>query len=290
MTAFSIVTVLHDSQAHLERLLASLELLPQRPQVICVDSGSSDRGPELAEEWGAEVLILEGNPGFGAGNNAGLALAAHPVTVLLNPDCIALDDGLARLATLAAPSDALIVPRLLNPDGSVQRSAHQLPGGPGGLLAAVIPPRLLPRPLRERLEPFRARSPRPVGWAIAACVAARTSLLRRLGPFDPYAFLFYEDLELCLRARAQGATTILHPEIALTHVGSHSTVPSLGPTMLELEALRRREVVERWLGEDALALDDLSQSLAFRLRAIAGRDRERNLAMAAALRRARRGI
>ena len=41
-------------------------------------------------------------------------------------------------------------------------------------LAAVVPPRVLPPTLRDRLEPFRAGSPRAVGWAIAACLADPT--------------------------------------------------------------------------------------------------------------------
>ena len=43
----------------------------------------------------------DGNPGFGAGNNAGIELVREPVTALVNPDVELLDDGLARLAELA---------------------------------------------------------------------------------------------------------------------------------------------------------------------------------------------
>lgn len=287
--SWSVVVVLHDSAEHLRRLLASLDAhLPERPQVICVDSGSRDEGPAIARAWGAQTLVLDGNPGFGAANNAGIALASHPVTVLLNPDCLALDDGLARLAALARDRAALIVPRLLNPDGSVQRSAHPRPGGRDAYLAALVPPRVLPRAARERLEPFRARSPRPVGWAIAACVAARTDVLRDLGPFDAEHFLFYEDLDLCLRAGAAGIPTELHPEIALTHVGGHSTRAAFADEALELQAGRRRAVIGRTLGARALARDDRAQALTFGLRAAVGRDRTRNRALLAALRAAQK--
>ncbi|CAB4930164.1 unannotated protein [freshwater metagenome] len=286
--SFSVVIVLHDSGEHLRRLLASFDRVALRPQVICVDSGSRDDGPQIARTWGAELLTLDGNPGFGAANNAGLALAQHEVTVLLNPDCVLLDDGLTRLAALAQRREALIVPRLLNPDGSVQRSAHPRPGTIEGLIAAVVPPRILPARLRVRLEPYRAEAPRTVGWAIAACVAGRTTLLRRLGPFDARAFLFYEDLQLCLDARAAGVPTVLHPQIELTHVGGHATGPALGTGVLELEAARRRTVVGAACGPRALRIDDLSQWLTFRLRALVRREPKRNRAMAAALRLARR--
>ena len=134
------------------------------------------------------------------------------MTVLLNPDTELVDDSVHELAALARIQPrALHAPRLLEPDGSVQRSAHPLPGTVGALLPALVHPPLLPRALRERAEPYRSERSRTVGWAIAACLAADTALLRELGPFDPSIHLLAEDMELGLRARARGVPTVLHP-------------------------------------------------------------------------------
>jgi N-acetylglucosaminyl-diphospho-decaprenol L-rhamnosyltransferase len=292
MSAFAVVTVIHDSAAELGRLLDSIERhLDPRPRVVVVDSGSSDDGASVARERGAEVVDLGENLGFGAGNNAGLERVREPVTALVNPDVELLDDGLAQLADLALARQALFVPRLLNSDGTVQDSTHPLPGTVEGFVPALLPRPLLPPPLRRRYEPWRSESPREVGWAIAACLAARTDLLKRLGPFDPEAFLFYEDMELCLKARAAGAPTILRPEIRLRHLGGTSTGRALGRDALDLHARRRREVVGQ-RGRLALALDDASEATTFALRAaarrLAGRGGEIERARLDALRRARR--
>jgi N-acetylglucosaminyl-diphospho-decaprenol L-rhamnosyltransferase len=291
MSAFAIVTVIHDSEAELRALLDSIDRhLDPRPRVVVVDSGSGDNGAALARERGAEVVDLGENLGFGAGNNAGIGLVREPVAALVNPDVELLDDGLARLADLALTREALFVPRLLNADGTVQDSAHPLPGTVEGFVPAVLPRPLLPPPLRRRYEPWRSESTREVGWAIAACVASRTDLLKRLGPFDPEAFLFYEDMELCLRARRSGVPTLLHPEVAVRHLGGTSVRPALGDADLELRARRRREVLAVE-GRRALALDDAAQWLTFATRAAArralGRGGERERAQLAALRRAR---
>ena len=280
---FSVVTVLHESAADLARLLDSLALLPDRPELICVDTSSRDDGAALAEQWGAEVVELEDNPGFGTANNAGLERVAHDVTVLLNPDCVLLGPGLAELADRVRARDALHAPRLLNADGTLQRSAHDVPGGRLAYIAAVVPPRVLPRPLRERLEPFRAASEREVGWATGACLAARTATLRRLGPFDPAQFLYAEDLDLCLRAQAAGVPTILHPDVGLVHRGGHASADE----PFALKARRRREVIAANLGAAPLRRDDIAQAATFALRAAVGRDRARNRAQLAALRAAR---
>jgi N-acetylglucosaminyl-diphospho-decaprenol L-rhamnosyltransferase len=280
--SFTIVTVLHDSAPELAGLLRSVrDHLPDDTQLVAVDSGSRDDGPALMTAAGAELIVLDGNLGFGAASNAGVARARHEVTVLLNPDCELRDAGLADLAAHACGREALLVPRLIEADGALQRSAHPLPGRRSALARAVLPTRALP-------QPHRARRPRRVGWAIAACLAAPTALLRRLGPFDAEAFLFYEDMDLCLRAHAAGVPTILHPEIVVRHLGGRSTARAFGGEAFELQARRRREVIGARLGPRALRIDDGAQALTFGLRAAVGRERGRNLAALRALRAARR--
>jgi len=240
-------------------------------------------------------VIEAGDVGFGAASNLGVERVTGSVTLLLNPDVVVLDAPvIERLARHARREDALHVPRLLNPDGSLQRSAHPLPGRAAALLPAVLPSGALPRPLRDRADPWRAGGDeQPVGWAIAAAVAARTATLRALGPFDAKQFLFFEDLDLCLRARAAGIPTILHPDLALEHRGGHSTEPAYDGEPHELLAQRRRAVVRANLGRRALALDDAAQALTFATRAAARtalrRDAARERAQLRALRTARRG-
>jgi N-acetylglucosaminyl-diphospho-decaprenol L-rhamnosyltransferase len=294
VSGVGIVVVLHDSAADLRRLLGSLAAVAGAPQVVVVDAGSSDDGPQLARDWGAEV-IEAGDVGFGAANNLGVARIEGSVTVLLNPDVVVGDPlAIEKLKRHARREDALHAPRLLNADGSVQRSAHPVPGGAGALLPALVHPRLLPAPLRLRADPWRAEGgERPVGWAIAAAVAARTATLRALGPFDPAQFLFFEDLDLCLRARAAGVPTILHPDLALEHRGGHSTGPAYGGEPHALLARRRREVIAANLGARAATRDDAAQALTFATRAAARaalrRSAARERAQLAALRAARRG-
>jgi len=288
MTPFTIVTVLHDSGPELAALLPTLERFALDAQLIVVDTGSRDDGPARAAAHGAELIELPDNPGFGAANNAGVARASRDVTVLLNPDTELVDHSLDELAAQARIHPrALHAPRLLEPDGSVQRSAHPLPGTVGALLPALVHPPLLPRGLRERAEPYRAERPRTVGWAIAACLAAPTALLRELGPFDPAIHLFAEDMELGLRARTAGIPTVLHPQLRVRHTGGHAVHRDGEP--YELLARRRREAVGSALGPRARALDDAAQLVTFATRIAARaalrRDASRELAQLAALRR-----
>jgi len=262
--AYAAVIVLHESRPELAALLGSLERVDPPPRLVVVDTGRDDEGAALAERHGATVLLRRENPGYGAASNAGVAEVEEDVTILLNPDCEATDDSLARLAEIARRDpDALHAPRLLNPDGSVQRSAHPRPGTLGAFVPAAVPAPLLPRAIRVRAEPYRADSPRTVGWAIGACLAASTRTLRRLGPFDPSIHLFAEDMDLGLRAR-----TVLHPQLTLIHHGGHSV--NRAGERFDALARNRREVIGRRLGRRAQRRDDGAQALTFALRAFKG--------------------
>jgi GT2 family glycosyltransferase len=264
---YAVVIVLHESRDELAALLRSFEA----PRLVVVDTGRDDGGAALAREHGAEVIERRDNPGFGAANNEALQRVTADVAVLLNPDCEIPGDALARLAELARQHPrALHAPRLLNTDGSVQRSAHPRPGTLGAFLPALLP--ALPGAVRERAEPYRANTPRTVGWAVGACLAAGTDTLRRLGPFDPRIHLFAEDMDLGLRARAQGIPTILHPQLEVIHHGGHS-VNRHGERFAQL-ARTRHEAIARNLGPRAAALDEAAQALTFATRAWKG-SRER---------------
>ena len=165
-------------------------------------------------------------PAFGAASNAGVAAAGAPVTVLLNPDVVLLDDSLATLAAArlgrrraarAAPAECRTAASSAAPTRSPEPPGRCCPPSstprccPGG-------PRLAPIPgVRTGAAPGRVGDRRVRGGSDRA--AARARAVRRR------PFLFYEDMDLCLRARARGHPTELHPGVRVVHTGGHSTGP-----------------------------------------------------------------
>ena len=288
----SLVTVIHDSEPELRALLRSVEEQLPSLELIVVDSGSSDGGAEAARAAGVEVVELGENVGYGRAVNAGLARATRPVTVVANPDVELIDGSLAALIAEAARGpERLLAPALLRPDGTRQDSVHPLPSSAPELASALVPPAALPGPARLPADPWRSRSPRHVGWAVGACLVARTDLLRRLGPFSEDIFLFAEDLDLGLRAAEQGVETWFWPRARVLHHHGHATRRE-GERFEQL-ARRRREVVEQRLGPARRRRDDLAQALTFAnriaVKTLLRRPTERERRQLAALRRARRG-
>jgi GT2 family glycosyltransferase/glycosyltransferase involved in cell wall biosynthesis len=287
----AIVTVLHNSEAKLATLLASLERHLPEAQVVVVDSGSTDGGAEFARRWQggpAQVLELGENVGFGRGVNAGLELVDRPVTVLLNPDSELRDASLVAASREALRDpERLIAPLVLRPDGSREDNAQHEPGSPALLGHALVPGVVLPHSLAMRAEPWRSRQPRGVGWAVASCLVARTELLRRLGPFDERTFMYAEDLELGLRAHDSGVDTVFWPAARVIHTGAHSARRAFDGEPFELLAERRRTVVRERRGALRQRVDDLLQLATFSdrllLKRIAGRPAGRERRQLAAL-------
>ena len=293
----ALVTVTHDSEAVLPKLLHSAHRFLPGVRVIVVDCGSADGSLDVARASANAVAVDAGsNLGFGRGCNLGLASVTEPVTVFVNPDVELIDDSLLGLAQeLQAPSGAgrLLAPLVLSPDGSREQSVHPAPGTPAELVRIVVPPRSLPGPAGLAAAPWRADSPRRVGWAVGCAVAGQTATLRRLGPFSERIFMYGEDLELGLRAAAEGVETWWWPSARVVHAGAHATGPAYGGEPFHRIAAARHAAVALAGGERAARRDDLAQLALFAGRVAAKsalrRDCRRERRQLAAVWRLRRG-
>jgi GT2 family glycosyltransferase len=292
---FALVTVTHNSAAHVHALLRSVARHAPGVRTVVVDCASSDETVATARRFpGAVVIELGENVGFGRANNRGLADVTEPVTVLVNPDVELLDDSLRALAAEAATGvERLLAPLVLYPDGSRQDTAHPVPASAADTVRAVVPPSVLPGRPGVWLEPWRSGVPRRVGWAVGCALAAKTETLRRLGPFDEGIFLYGEDMDLGLRAAAAGIPTWFWPAARVIHQRAHSSSVAFGGEPFERLARARHDVVARRLGRRRAAVDDALQALTFASRVavkpLVGRSAARERAQLRALLSARRG-
>ncbi len=282
----SIVVVSWRSGATLPALIRSVELqLDSRPELVIVANDPEGRGDERPAYAGELRLVEpERSLGYGAACNAGVSAASQAVVAMLNPDCQLIDAGLPALADVAARRQALVGPRLLNPDGSVQPSASGPPVGAWPWAGAVAPGRLQPAFMRRRTEPWRLDTEVDVAWLTGACIVAPRALLLELGPFDPVIELYAEDMDLGLRAGHRGVPSVFRPDLCrVIHLGGASTRQAFGDEETARRIARnRRAVLLRAFGprREALAWRALRINLALRcaakraLRVDSRRDRQ----------------
>ncbi len=209
-----------NGRAYLEACLAALRAQTYAPEsVILLDNGSTDDSLAFVRERFPEVTVHNngGNLGFSAGNNVALRDLPADVALLLNPDVVLSPDCLAALAAALA-SDPLIGIagcKLWYPGGTILQHA-------GGF---ITHPQAMPGHFGIG-EPDAGQhdTPRDVEYVIGGALAVRRATLERVGLMDEGFFLFYEDVDLCARARAAGFRVVYVPQAAGIHVESATTI------------------------------------------------------------------
>ena len=206
---------------------------PRAWEGYVVDNASSDGSGAIAAEFAPAVTLIPnpGNVGFGRAINQALARARAPVVLIMNPDCRLEAGALAALEAELRAHDgcAMVGPRILDPDGSVQGSARGDPDmltglfGRSAVLRRVLPGLAVSR--RNVVDDTVADRDRSVvvDWLSGACVLAMRQALLDVRGFDERYFLYWEDADLCRRLRARGHHVRYVPAATAVHRVGHSS-------------------------------------------------------------------
>jgi GT2 family glycosyltransferase len=227
----------YNSGDHLRRALQSFaEEASGRPwEAIVVDNASVDGSAAIVEEFapGARLVVNERNVGFGRGINQALAASTAPLVLIMNPDCRLVAGSLTTLEAELLSNDecAIVGPRILDPDGSVQGSARGDPDmltglfGRRGWLRRVLPglPVSKRNVVADDAVVVAVAQSRVVDWLSGACMLARRQPLMTVRGFDERYFLYWEDADLCRRLRSAGHQVRYVPSATAVHeVGGSS--------------------------------------------------------------------
>jgi len=221
----SVIVLSHNTRELLARCLRSLEGCAEDglAEVIVWDNASSDGSVELVESEFAWALLerSDQNLGFSVANNRAARGAPGECVLALNADAALGPGALERM--LAAMDDApdvgVVGPRLLNPDGSYQRSARRFPC-PLGLFLEATGLDALTR--WTRYGSFAGDTTRTVDYVSGAAMLVRRDVWDELGGFDEGFFFYGEDADLCARARALGRQTLFVHDAEIVHEGGAS--------------------------------------------------------------------
>ena len=200
-------------------------------RIIVFDNASDDGSAEAvaASFPNVEVIANPENIGFARANNVVAAAASTEWLLLLNPDTETFPGSIARLLAFgkAHPEAGIVGGRTLYPDGQLNPSSCWKRMTPWTLLTAAfgLSRRFPHSPLfnAEAMGGWDRDSVREVDIVVGCFLLIPTALWRRLGGFDERYFMYGEDADLCLRARALGYRPMITPDAKIMHLVGAST-------------------------------------------------------------------
>lgn len=202
-----------------------------RTTLYLIDNGGLKEIVEastVAADVPLDIVVLSGhgNIGYGRGHNLVVEKTQSEFHLILNPDVELDANGLREALAFfrTSPQAGLLVPWIGDQDGRQQYLCRRFPSVLDLFVRGFLPARwrsffaarLAHYEMRDVMNAFHIVWDPPI---VSGCfMLFRTSILRKLGGFDPRYFLYFEDYDLSLRTRR--ITRIVYvPSVRILHHG-----------------------------------------------------------------------
>jgi N-acetylglucosaminyl-diphospho-decaprenol L-rhamnosyltransferase len=187
-------------------------------EIIVVDNGSTDDSIGMITTNFPDVHIISNdrNFGFAKANNQGIAVAKGRYVLLLNSDTIVLPgvfDEMIRVADLN-PQTGVIGPKLLNMDGTLQKSWSSFPSFISELVG---------KNFRIRHPVVTIPNTYDVDWIMGACMLVRAATIQDVGKMDEDYFFYSEETDWCFRIKKKNWKVWYLTSAEIYHLGGGST-------------------------------------------------------------------
>jgi hypothetical protein len=215
----SISVVSHGDGVQLRALLESLVKHEPigRIQLLVTDNLLHDLRDTPADGWHSVIMLRPARPlGFARNHNIAFERASGKYFCVLNPDLLFQGSVLPALVELVGRGKGdLVAPIMRDSRGQLQDSFRELPS----------PMRLIRRRLGSHhpLPLPAAGALLHPDWIAGTFMLMRGSTFSQLKGFDPRYRLYFEDVDLCTRARLQGLTMTVDPGLQVLHDARRSS-------------------------------------------------------------------
>jgi N-acetylglucosaminyl-diphospho-decaprenol L-rhamnosyltransferase len=221
----------------LRSISGEIARVPGMRVAVCENGTGGDAAEQLRqaivangwESW-CDLTVVYPNLGFTGGSNAAIRPALESddppeYVLLLNSDTILQEHALDSLVTFMDehPRVGIAGSLCISPDGTIQASPFRFPGIATeldrGLRLGIVSKLLSPWSI---IQPKRGH-PMPVDWVCFASAILRRTMLDTIGLLDEDIYTYFDDVDVCLRAKRAGWETWFVPESRVTHLGGATT-------------------------------------------------------------------
>jgi GT2 family glycosyltransferase len=235
----SVIILTYRSAGYITRCLAAARRATEglNAEIIVVDNNSPDDTVRVVREtapW-ANVLARDVNSGFADGCTAGARVAKGRFLVFVNPDAEVRPDAFAALLDCAErhPRAGIVGGRCLTAEGRNDPRSWWGRPTPWSVLcfATGLSTAFPGHRLFDPESPVMWTGERRVPIVTGAMMLVDRRLWDEVGGFDTRIFMYGEDADLCLRARAAGHRPMVTDRAVFVHEGGLSS-SSLGKLVL----------------------------------------------------------
>jgi len=199
-------------------------------EIIAVDNASTDGSVDTIKSDFPDVKIIANseNIGFSAANNQAIRIAKGQYIFLLNPDTIVHPNSLDTLTAFLDDHEDVGAcgPKFLAADGQVHFSVGYVPTFRSLLYGRTFLRSLgIFRRSHKKLTArnFNFEKTGDVEQLSGAALMIRRAVMEEIGLMDENFFMYYEDVDLCLRIRKAGFRIVYLPDSIITHIGGRSS-------------------------------------------------------------------
>lgn len=210
MNDVAVIIVSYNCREALRQCLRSLPAV----RTVVIDNASADDTVAMLADFPAITTIANRtNLGFAAACNQGITATTEPFILLLNPDTD--HPPIAELAACltAHPEVGACGPRILNPGGTPQVSCRRFPTLPRMALAE----------LGLRQFYYVTTPDLDVDQLMGSCLMLRRAALDKVGLLDERFFVYFEEVDLCLRLHRGGWRVCYLHGATVNHTGGQSS-------------------------------------------------------------------
>jgi GT2 family glycosyltransferase len=198
-------------------------------EVIVVDNNSSDDSVRMIKKDFPRVTVIENktNAGFTRANNQAINISQGRYIMLLNPDTEIIDNALNKmLRFMEGRRDCgALGCKLLNTDGSLQRSCRTFPSLDVMLYSTLFLDSLFPKSRlfgKYFMTWWDFNETREVDQPMGSALMIKKDVLDNVGLFDQNIFIWFDEVDLCYRIKKAGWKIFFTPEAHIKHHLSQS--------------------------------------------------------------------
>lgn len=210
-------------------------------EIWLVDNASKDGSAPFFKNNFPQIhlIVNKENMGFGRAHNLVFQKAKGDFFLVLNSDTLIGDGAIDEMVSFVQENECdLASCKILGFEGKLQPNGGDLPMGMA-LFSWLFNLEILGAKKNfHRNEKSYYEMSREVGWISGNFILISQKALKKLRGFDENYFMYFEDTEICFRAKKAGLKIMINPGVSIKHLSGGSwESPRLNQWRGELKGL-----------------------------------------------------